>query len=134
MNSDSAKKLLDIQIENAFRILDAGFGVNQAEAVFFDIVRLLHEECVLKQYFLERVNITFSFPDVGSLIPGMVPGDLIELIAHEFRWVEFLDLADKRIRVFFSGNAVLAVGDVSHRVTEAFRDDWPDREFYRHYK
>ena len=49
MDSVSARKLLDIQIENALRILSAGFGVNHAEATFFDTIQLLREEITLKQ-------------------------------------------------------------------------------------
>lgn len=134
MDSVSARKLLDIQIENALRILSAGFGVNHAEATFFDTIQLLREESALKQYFLERARRTFAMPDVGRLDSGMVPGDLIELVAHELRWAELRDLASKRIEDFFGGNASLAVGDIAHNIAKAYSDDWEDREFYRHYR
>lgn len=134
MDFISAKKLLDIQIENALRILSVGFGVNHAEATFFDTIQLLREEKTLKQYFLERVRSTFSMPDVGRLDSGMVPGDLIELVAHELRWAELLELASKRIEDCFHGNASLAVGDIAHNIANAYRDDWDGREFYRHYQ
>lgn len=133
MDSVNAKILLDIHIENAIRILSAGFGVNHAEATFFDTIQLLREESVLKQYFLERVEETFAMPDVGRLDSGMVPGDLIELVAHELRWTELLGLASKRIENFFKGNASLAVGDIAHNIAKAYSDDWENQEFYRHY-
>lgn len=134
MDANSAKKLLNVQIENALRVLDAGFGVNHAEAIFFDIVRLIEREPALKAHFLSRVEHTFNFPDIGSLCPGMVPGDLIEFIAHEFRWSELQELAKKRVKKLFGGDMALAIGDISGRLDEAFRDDWPDREFYENYK
>jgi hypothetical protein len=128
-----AKKLLDIQIENARRVLIAGFGVNQAEAIFFDVIRLLLEESTLKPYFLKRVADTFAMPDVGSLDAGMVPGDLIELVAHELRWLEFQELANRRIKDFFRGDKSFAAGDIAYNIAEAYNDDWQDRMFYRRY-
>ena len=56
MDSAFAKKLLDVLIDNALRILGAGFGVNWAESTFFDIVRLLQRESNLRGYFLERAS------------------------------------------------------------------------------
>jgi hypothetical protein len=64
----------------------------------------------------------------------MVPPELIQLIAHEFRWREIEKLAQQRIDHYFGGDASLAVGDVAHGISEALRDDWQDREFYGHYR
>ena len=128
-----AKKLLDIYIENVRNILCAGFGVNHAETALFDVIRFLREEPLLKQYFLKRVESTFSMPDVGSLEVGMVPGDLIELVAHELRWPEFLELAKNRVKIFFHGDITLAAGDVSSSIRNAYSNEWADREFYLHY-
>lgn len=134
MDSAFAKKLLDVLIDNALRILGAGFGVNWAESTFFDIVRLLQRESNLRGYFLERASATFSQIVPGRLDPGMVPVELIELVAHELRWPEFQVLARKRIEDFFGGDENLATGDVAQRVTQAFEHDWQDQEFYEHYK
>lgn len=134
MDASFAKKLLDVLIENALRILAAGFGVNWAESSFFDVVRLLRQEEVLKGYFLERVRATFAMPAPGGLSPGTVPIELIELVAHELRWPELLELAQQRISTFFGGDAALAIGDIAHRLSEAYEDKWQDREFYEHYK
>ena len=134
MDNNYAKILLDIQIENARRILFAGFGVNHAEAIFFDIIQLLRKNSNLKVHFLEGVENSFSKPDIGSLEEGMVPGDLIELVAHEFRWAELLNLAKLRVENKFSGNESLAAGDISQSIINAYDDNWPDREFYQYYK
>jgi hypothetical protein len=64
----------------------------------------------------------------------MVPMELIELVAHELRWRELAELASLRIEQKFHGDASLAIGDVARRIFEAFKDEWPDREFYQHYK
>jgi hypothetical protein len=128
-----ARKLLDIQIENARRILGAQFGVNHAEAIFFDIIRLLREDVLLKPYFLEKVEKSFAMPFIEDWNPGAVPRELIELVAHELRWTELLELANKRIQDRFKGDAAFAAGDIASRISLAFRDDWEDRDFYRHY-
>jgi hypothetical protein len=133
MRIDYAKKLLDIQIENARSILDALFGVDQAEAIFFDVIRLLQEESELKPYFLKKVADTFAMPDAWNVEPGMVPRELVELVAHELRWPELQELANKRIKDFFKGDRSLAAGDVAFSITEAYSNDWQDRMFYRHY-
>jgi hypothetical protein len=134
MDASFASRLLDILIENALRIMAAGFGVNWAESSFFDVVRLLRQEKMLKGYFLEKVRATFAMPAPGRLDPGMVPIELIELVAHEFRWPELQELAQQRIRMFFGGDAALAIGDIARRLSEAYQDNWQDREFYEQYK
>ena len=133
MSVDCAKRLLDIQIENASRVITANFGLNQAEAIFFDVIRLLREESELKPYFLKKAADTFAMPDIGYLEVGMVPGELIELIAHELRWPELQELANKRIKDFFRGDRSVAAGDIANSITDAYSDDWQDRMFYRHY-
>ncbi len=134
MNSEHAQKLLDIYIDNSSRIMNAGFGVNMAESSFFDVVRLLQEESSLKICFLERVRSTFAVRDAWRLDPGFVPIELIELVAHEFRWPELLPLASERIAKYFHGNATLAIGDIAHRLSEAYDDNWQGRTFYARYK
>lgn len=134
MDTRFAIRLLDVLIENATRIMAAGFGVNWAESSFFDVVRLLREEENLKSYFLERVQAAFAMRAPGRLDPGTVPIELVELVTHELRWPELLELARERIDNFFGGDEALAVGDITHRLSEAYKDDWQDREFYRHYR
>ena len=133
MDTNFAIRLLDVLIENALRILAAGFGVNWAESSFFDVARLLRQEDVLKQHFLERVRATFAMRVPEQLEPGAVPVELIELVAHELRWPELLEIAQERIDNVFGGDATLAVGDIAHRLPEAYDDRWQDREFYQHY-
>lgn len=134
MDAVSAKKLLDMHIENAARMLNEGFGVNHAESIFFDIIRLLRQESELKPYFLEKVARTFSSPDVGRPHSGIVPRELIELVAHELRWAELRELARLRITNLFGGNTTLAIGDIANSINDAYSDNWQDREFYEHYK
>ncbi|HNI23406.1 MAG TPA: hypothetical protein PLK47_11430 [Plasticicumulans sp.] len=133
MDADLARKLLDVLIDNASRILLAGFGVNWTESTFFDVVRLLRHEASLKSYFLDRTRETLALPDPGRLDAGTVPPELIELVAHEFRWPEFLQLASERVDNLFGGDTRLAVGDIASRLPEAFDDAWRDREFYERY-
>jgi hypothetical protein len=134
MDPTVVRALLDILIENAVRILHAGFGVDRAESTFFDIVRLLREESTLKTFFLKRVRATLLVAEPGGVDPGLIPIELIELVAHELRWKELKELAAERIDNRFGGNATSAIGDVAHHISEAFADDWPDREFYEHYR
>lgn len=134
MDVDFAKKLLDVLIDNSLRILAAGFGVNWAESSFFDTVRLLRQEPSVKDYFLERVRSTFAIPAPGRLDPGTVPTELIELVAHELRWPELQQMAVQRISNLFGGDVALAQGDIAGRLPDAYKDGWPDREFYERYK
>ncbi len=133
MNVEFARALLDILLENALRILRAGFGVNQVESVFFEILDLLRTHLDLKTYFLEKVAVTLALPDSGGLEVGLIPRELIELAAHELQWEELRQLAYKRVHDVFRGDSELAVSDVSQAILEAFNADWPDREFYKRY-
>jgi len=133
MDAECAKNLLDILIENSLRILRAGFGVNWAEATFFNIIDLVRSTPTLKEYFLERVRISLSFRDPGRLEPDGLPRELIELATHELRWIEFQNLANKRIQEFFGGDTSLAMGDIVQAVAEAYDENWRDREFYSRY-
>jgi hypothetical protein len=134
MDTEVAQKLLDVLTDNALRILAAGFGLNWAESTFFDVVRLLREEEALKYYFLDRVRSTLAARSPEALEPGTIPTELIELIAHEFRWPELLQIADHRINKFFRGDAAFAVADVATHIRDAFDDNWEDRVFYERYK
>lgn len=129
-----ANTLLDTLIENSLQILRAGFGMNWVESTFFDIILLLRQENALKAPFLEKVRATFAKRDPGSLDVGTVPRELIELVAHELRWRELQELANKRIEQFFGGDTRLAVGDVAHSISKAYDDNWRDREFYQRYR
>lgn len=133
MDANYANKLLDVLIENASRVLAAGFGVNWAEAQFFEVVRLLRIEASVKSAFLDKVARTFTARSPESLATGMVPVELIELVAHELRWPEILDLAQGRIDKFFGGDPSLAVGDVAQYLSAAYDNNWRDREFYERY-
>src|SRR3569623_1901010 len=110
MDTTFATKLLDVFIENALRILEAGFGVNKAESSFFDVIQLLRQEASLKKNFLERLRKTFSVRAPEQLEPGTIPVELVELVAHELRWPELLKLAQERIDKVYGGDAALAVG------------------------
>lgn len=133
MNPEYARVLFELLVENSLRILRAGFGVNWVESAFFDIIDLLRAQPALKAHFLQRAKATLTSPDPGLLSTGMLPRELLELAAHELRWMELRELANDRIRKVFRGDTALAVSDVSHAMLEAFRPDWPDREFYRRY-
>lgn len=134
MEIQFSAKLLNLLIENGLRILAAGFGVNWAEGSFFDVVRLLREEEDLKPYFLDRARATMLLPAPGQLEPGTVPPELIELVAHELRWPELLEIARLRIERVFGGDVSLAIGDIAGHLPKAYDDAWEDREFYRRYK
>lgn len=133
MDIQFSTKLLNLLIENGLRVLAAGFGVDWAEGSFFDVVRLLREEKDLKPYFLDRVRATMLSPAPGQLEPGTVPPELIELVAHELRWPELLEIARLRIDKVFRGDATLAVGDIAWHLPKAYDDAWEDREFYHRY-
>lgn len=133
MDVESSRKLLEILIDNASRILRAQFGVDRAEATFFDIIELLREEPALREGFLVMVHKTLERRDPSGLGEGDVPRELTELAAHELRWPEFQTLAGERLQRVFRGDAALAINDVAHSIGETYRDDWEDREFYRRY-
>lgn len=134
MDINIGKKLLDILIEDSARILRAGFGVNYAESAFFSVKALLKENLELKTYFVDRVEYMLSLGDPGCLDDGIIPEELIELVAHEMQWDEMRILAKNRIRNSFNGDTSRAVGDISYRIIEALTDNWPDKEFYVHYR
>ncbi len=134
MDSDDAKRLLDILIENAARILRAGFGVNSAESAFFSVIELMKTMPELKPYFLDHAAHTLGADDPGMLNKGRVPEELLELVAHELRWEEMQDLAEDRIHKRFGGDVNRALGDVSRRIIDANSRTWPDREFYSRYR
>jgi hypothetical protein len=134
MDTVFANRLLGVLIENAARILRAGYGVNYAESTFFEIVRLLRQESSVVPDFISKVANTLEAVDPGRLEPGMVPRELIELVAYEFRWRALMDLAQQRVQLHFAGDAKLAIGDVSHGIMEAFFDNWADKELYYHYR
>lgn len=133
MDYDSQKKLLDIMIENSARILRADFGVNSAEASFFSVVALLKGNPELKIYFISRCEHTFKLIEPSSLDEGVVPQELIELVAHEMRWEEIKNLSERRVCELFNGDWERACGDISRRIIDAFSDEWKDREFYKKY-
>jgi hypothetical protein len=121
MDLEYSKKLIDILIDNASRILNAHFGVDRAESTFIDIIDLLREDQSLedqplKAYFLAKVRKTLEGPDPYGLDEGSVPMELIQLAVHELRWPEFRALSQKR------------------RILEAYDDHWMNREFYRRYR
>lgn len=127
-------RLLDVLVENCSRILTQGFGVNWAESAFFDVVRLLRQNDELKDYFLLKVQATFALRTPEILTPNTVPIELIELVAHELRWPQILELAHSRIDTFFNGNESLAANDIEHRLTRAYEDNWPNKIFYERYQ
>ncbi len=133
MDTNNAKELLDILIENSLRILRAGFGVNAAESAFFDSIDLIRANPFLKAYFLEKVRLTFASSDPGRLDVGTVPRELIELAAHELQWYEFRHYADERIQKVFGGRLASAAGDIAAGVIDAYAQNWSDREFYKRY-
>jgi hypothetical protein len=128
------QKLLRLLVANAQRILNAKFGVNAAEVTFFEIVELIRSEQNLKATFLEMAGETFLQPDGWGCTEHAAPLELVELVAHEFRWPEIADLADKRIEKYFKGDRSLAIGDIAMRIRAALSDDWEDREFYARYE
>ena len=119
MEKEASCRLLDVLIDNSRRVLDAGFGVNWAESSFFDVISLIRREPHLKPYFLDRVQDTLVNRDAETLSPSTVPPELIELVGHEFRWPELIELAENRVRLFFNGDAQMSVGDVSSRIKKA---------------
>ena len=134
MNYSDAIRIFDAQVENSIRILQLGFGINDVEVIFFDIIRLLRQENCLKEYLLKKIENTLNMPDPGCLEIGMVPKELIELIAHEFRWDELQLMANKRIKCSFYGDISFAAGDIACGIIEANNDNWQYREFYNHYR
>lgn len=133
MDVDCAKILLGVLIENSARILRAGFGVNSAEHAFFAVIDLVSEHPALKPELLERIAIALQQSDPGLLNEGMLPRELIELIAHEMRWEEIHTLAEQRVRDKFHGDWSFAISDIAQHILKAESDDWEDREFYQRY-
>jgi hypothetical protein len=133
MDAEFSRKLLTILVENSVRILSAGFGVDRAEATFFDVIDLLRNEKALRSDFFEMAEKTLGKRDASGLDSGDVPRELMELVAHEMRWPELQALAEKRVGDYFHGDRTLAIGDIATSIASAYKDDWLDREFYKHY-
>lgn len=134
MDIESAKRLMDIMVENASRILRAGFGLNYAGSTLFEVVDLLRSNPSLKDEFLVRVEAAMKSLGAANLDAGALPRELIELVAHEMRWKEILEYAEDRVQARFYGDRSLAIGDIATSIVDAYKDDWPDREFYEHYR
>lgn len=133
MDEKFSRDLLDTLIENSSRVLVLGCGVGWAESAFFDVIKLLKQEQRLKKHFLKRVSAEFSLPAPG-ITPSGISTELIELVAHELKWPELLELAQQRIDTIFKGDKALAIGDVATRLASAYEDQWQDREFYERYR
>lgn len=129
-----AERLLDILIVNANRILDAQFGWDRAEPTFFQIVDLIREHPTLPAAMLSRVASVTRQPRGEAPNPQLPPNELIELLAHEFRWTELLTLAEERVQTIFRGDRKLAVTDISWKIPKAFADNWDGRQFFRRYQ
>jgi hypothetical protein len=134
MKLERAEVLLDILIENSMRILRPGFGMDNVESNFFEIVDLLRSNSDLKKKFLEMTRITMSSDEPGRLDVGMAPRELIELVAHELQWSEIRSLSEERVRIRFGDDKSSARGDIAMSVIDAFDKDWGDRQFYRHFR
>lgn len=134
MDTKFGIRLLDVLVENCSRILAQGFGVNWAESAFFDVVRLLRQNEALKEYFLLKVEATFELRVPNQPSSGAIPFELIELIAHELRWPQILELAQGRVDKFFNDNHALAPNDIALRLSKAYEDNWSGREVYEHYQ
>lgn len=133
MDIHHSEKLLDLLIENTRRILHEGFGITHAEHSIIAVLEILENEPALKAAFLQRVGQTLQKRDAWGLGDGDVPRELIELSAHHFRWPEFVDLAEKRLKGLFGGDKRLAASDVFTTLTAALEADWEDLEFYDAY-
>jgi hypothetical protein len=131
MKLEHAEKLLEILVENSMQILRFGFGLDNVESTFYEIVDLLRSNPNLKRSFLAMVRITMDSDEPGRLDAGMAPRELIELIAHELKWDEIRFLSQERIRNKFNGDRNIAQGDIAESVIDAFDECWPDREFYK---
>ncbi len=132
MDLESAFGLLDILCENANRIIEPGYGLRAAESTFFEVVGLIRSNEQLKPYVLRKVSTVMKTRDVASGVA--MPSELVELLAHEFRWPEFKDLAEQRLQALFDGDRLLAMSDLSDHVILALQDNWECRTFYRHYE
>lgn len=133
MDIHYSEKLLDLLIGNTRRILQEGFGITPAEHSMIAVLELLENEPALKAAFLKRVGETLHKPNAWGLDEGNVPRELIELSAHHFRWPEFVDLAERRLKELFGGDKWLAASDVFTTLTAALEADWEDLEFYEVY-
>jgi hypothetical protein len=134
MDLDNQERFLRVLIKNAKNILEAKFGVNAAETTFFEVISLLRSQSKLKETFLQLAKETFASADGWGFDGDAIPRELIELVAHEMKWPELVDLAHDRINRKFGGDPKMAIGDLAIRVQSALNSDWPDREFYEHYQ
>jgi hypothetical protein len=133
MDLDCARKQLRLLTTNAVSIVRAGFGLNEAEPVFFAIVDLVRDHPGLRPDVVADVALVFGKREPGLVGDGLFPPDLVELLAHEFAWPEFAALCDKRIAELLYADPSFAGGDLAGSVREALEPDWQDRDFYRRY-
>ncbi|MFK8017856.1 MAG: hypothetical protein AB8G17_20715 [Gammaproteobacteria bacterium] len=133
MENRRAFELLDILIGNAARILVAGFGCRGAEANLFGVLRVVRETPEAKGWLIARITRSMAKRDLAHQIDDYVPIELVELLAHEFRWEELKEIAQRRVENLFDGDWIGARGDIASDIVDAMSEDWSDREFYSHY-
>lgn len=137
MHEEVAKEYTELLLDHAFQIFSKQYGVNYAEHVFIEIVRVIRDTPSLKAHFLAMIEKTLSVDDVYLYYlkerpENFVSGELIEFLAHIFRWSEFSDLAQKRkARRFGKDLDPRRSSDIADGIIDALSDDWADREFYR---
>ncbi|NOU23504.1 MAG: hypothetical protein HOO93_17290 [Methyloglobulus sp.] len=137
MHKEAAKKYIDVLLDNVFHIFSQQFGVNHAEHVFIEIVKIIQDHPSLKAHLLTLIENTLNVDDVYLYYlkerpKNFVTGELIEYLAHAFRWTELLDLAQKRkIRRFGQDADPERSSDIADGIIEALSDDWADKDFYR---
>ena len=134
MNADTNPDLLDDLVAYTNHLLMNCVGAESTGPLFFVISKLAQSDPACKARLLEIAATTLADPELGNLRAGVMSRELIEFLAHVFRWPELLAFAELRVRSRFHGDWGLAAGDASSGVREAMRDAWEDWDLYQKFE
>lgn len=126
MTKTRLKSLFTILIENVARILEAGFGVESVESALFEILWVTSNYEDSKEVLLGLIEGEIPRKCTGEMGFGSIPLELLELLIHEYKWKEIIELVE-------SSDSRSTTKMLADELREAMSDEWKGREMYRHY-
>ena len=124
-------------LDEAFRILfQENLGLNHAEEVFTNSLKLLQSNNTDKTWFIEHAkNEIVSGGEVISKADNrpehFIDSDLICFIAHATRWNDFKQAVSLRKNTSEYKHKLPGSSDIADLVESSLADDWEARDFYQ---